>query len=161
MAAQNTDLKKRQRADYPFMLDYRTRWADNDMYQHMNNAIYIILYDSTLSAYLTENCGLNPATSPQYGVVVHSHSDYFAQIAYPAVAEVGLRVNKIGRSSVVWEMGLFERGFDDVRAVGEFVQVWVDRATKKPVKDGLTEVLRRGLEKVYKGPGTEVGKSKL
>ncbi|KKA29767.1 hypothetical protein TD95_004913 [Thielaviopsis punctulata] len=154
MSPANPDLKKRTRADYPFFLDYRTRWADNDMYKHMNNAIYVFLFDSVLSAYLHDHCGLIADSSPQHGMIVHSHTDYFAQISFPAVADLGLRVNKIGRTSVTHEIGLFERGFDDIRAVGEFVQVWVDRDTRRPAVGGINRMVRAGLDKIFMGSTT-------
>lgn len=52
--------------------------------------------------------------------IVHSHTDYFESISFPAVAELGLRVNKLGKSSVTYEIGLFEQGAEKVRSVGEF-----------------------------------------
>ena len=105
-------------------------------------------YDSVINTYLIENCQLDPAKSAQYGMVVHSHSDYFGSIAFPAVAELALRVNKLGNSSVTYEIALFEKGVDAVRAVGEFIQVFVDRETGRPGAAGMNDVLRRGLEKV-------------
>lgn len=94
--------------------------------------------------------------------MVHTHTDYFAPIAYPAVADLALRVNKLGRSSVTYEVGLFERGVNEVKAVGEFVHVFVDRETGRPVKSGMDGPLRRGLEKLcVKGEGNETRLSKL
>ncbi|KAK4643108.1 hypothetical protein QC761_403115 [Podospora bellae-mahoneyi] len=139
-------LKSRTRADYRYILEYRTRWSDNDMYDHMNNSIYNFLYDSVINTYLMENCGLHPPSSPQYGMVVHSHNDYFASISFPACAELALRVNRIGNSSVAYEIALFEKGQDAVRSVGEFVQVFVDRETGRPNAKGMNPELRRGLE---------------
>ncbi|KAH7375379.1 thioesterase family protein [Plectosphaerella cucumerina] len=147
MAAHH-ELKKRTREDYPYILEYRTRWADNDMYQHMNNSIYNFLYDSVVNTYLIEHCGLEPSSSPQYGIVVHSHSDYFASIAFPAVAELALRVNSLGRSSVTYEIGLFERGVGPVRAVGEFTHVFVERSTGRPAAAGMDARTRGGLERI-------------
>jgi len=86
-------------------------------------------------------------------MVVHSHSDYFGPIAFPAVAELALRVNKLGTSSVTYEIALFEQGRDDVRAVGEFVQVFVDRDTGRPSASGMLGVMRRGLERILVSPG--------
>ncbi|SPQ26644.1 fe0cbd5c-8cd7-4949-8f07-8ef29035ccae [Thermothielavioides terrestris] len=105
-----SDLKSRTRADYPYIMEYRTRWNDNDMYDHMNNSIYNFLYDSVINTYLIEQCGLHPPSSQQYGMVVHSHNDYFAPISFPACAELALRVNRIGNSSVTYEIALFEKG---------------------------------------------------
>lgn len=122
--------------------------SDNDMYDHMNNSIYNFLYDSVVNTYLIENCGLHPPTSSQYGLVVHSQSDYFGSIAFPAVAELALRVNKLGKSSVTYEIALFERGIEEVKAVGEFVHVFVDRETKRPAANGMDLHLRGGLQKI-------------
>lgn len=82
---------------------------------------------------------------------VHSHNDYFDSIAFPAVAELALRVNKLGRSSVTYEIALFEKGVDKVRSVGEFVQVFVDRATGRPSVNGMNNTMRRGLERILVG----------
>ncbi|KAK3401650.1 HotDog domain-containing protein [Sordaria brevicollis] len=141
-------LKRRTRADYPYFLEYRTRWSDNDMYQHMNNAIYNFLYDSVINSYLFEFCGLKPDSSPQYGMVVHSHNDYFASISFPACAELGLRVNKIGNSSVTYEIALFEKGVQQVKSVGAFIQVWVDRDTGRPSVNGISQHVRDGLQRI-------------
>jgi acyl-CoA thioester hydrolase len=84
-------------------------------------------------------------------MVVHSHNDYFGSISFPAVAELGLRVNQLGRSSVRYEIALFERGVEEVRAVGEFVHVFVDRATKRPAAGGMPRALRDGLSKILVG----------
>ena len=88
-------------------------------------------------------------------MVVHSHNDYFGPIAFPAVAELALRVNKLGRSSVTYEIALFEKGDDKVRSVGEFIQVFVDRDTGRPGTNGMSDVFRKGLERIL------VGRSKL
>ncbi|KAM5360839.1 hypothetical protein ACJZ2D_013468 [Fusarium nematophilum] len=135
------ELKARKRQDYRFLLDYRTRW-----------------FDSVINSYLINTCKLHPPSSQQYGLCVHSHTDFFASIAYPAVAELALRVNKLGRSSVTYEIALFEKGVDDVKAVGEFVHVFVDRETGRPAKSGMGETLRQGLERLVVDEGT---KSKL
>ncbi|KAK1750793.1 HotDog domain-containing protein [Echria macrotheca] len=150
--ASKKDLKNRSREDYAYILEYRTRWSDNDMYDHMNNSIYNFLYDSVINDYLMKHCGLQPPTSPQYGMVVHSHNDYFASISFPACAELALRVNKIGNSSVTYEIALFEKGVEGVRSVGEFVQVFVDRETGRPNARGMNPLLREGLERILVKP---------
>ncbi|KAF5021857.1 hypothetical protein F66182_6084 [Fusarium sp. NRRL 66182] len=159
--ASPAELKARRREDYRYMLDYRTRWNDNDMYDHMNNSVYNFLFDSVLNAYLIENCSLHPPTAQQFGMCVHTHTDYFSSIAYPAVAEVALRVNKLGRSSVTYEMALFEKGVDGVKAVGEFVQVYVDRETSRPLKEGMAPTLRDELQKLVVDQDADKTKSRL
>jgi acyl-CoA thioester hydrolase len=80
--------------------------------------------------------------------VVHSHCDYFAPIEFPAVVDLALRVNKLGKSSVTYEIGVFERGQEEVKAVGEFIHVFVDRDTRRPGASGMVEELKSGLEQL-------------
>lgn len=115
------------------------------MYSHVNNSIYIHLFDTVVNTYLIKHCNLHPTTSPQIGLVVHSHCDYISPVSFPAVLNLGLRVRKVGRSSVVYEIGIFEEGNGEVKAVGEFVHVFVDRGTMKPSAKGMSEELRKGL----------------
>lgn len=95
-----------------------------------------------------EHCGLHPPTSAQHPLMAHTHSDYFSAISFPKVAELCLRVNKLGKSSVTYEVGLFEKGLEAVKAVGEFVHVFVDRASLRPNANGMNNELRTGLEKL-------------
>ncbi|TEY84263.1 hypothetical protein BOTCAL_0018g00400 [Botryotinia calthae] len=142
------ELKRRRREDYGYVLEYRTRWSDNDMYDHMNNSIYNFLFDSIVNSYLIEHCGLHPPTSSQYGLVVHSHGDFFGSIAFPAVADLALRVNKLGNSSVTYEIGLFERGVEEVKSVGEIIHVFVERETGRPATRGMNDTIKQGLRKI-------------
>ena len=91
------------------------------------------------------HCKLHPPTSPLIGLVVHSHCDYLAPVGFPALIDLGLRVVKLGKSSVTYEIGVFERGVDEVKAVGEFVHVFVDRESRRPRSQGMTETMRREL----------------
>ena len=107
-------------------------------------------FDSIINSYLIEHCGLHPPTSRQIGLVVHSQCEFFGSVAFPAVVELGLRVNKLGRSSVTYEVGLFEHGHDDVRAVGGFTHVFVEREKNRPVENGMPGEVRKGLERLLK-----------
>jgi len=140
--------RKRKRSDYGFHLEYRTRWSDNDVYHHLNNSIYAFLIDSIVNAYLIERCGLNPATSEQIGLVVSSYCDYFGSVAYPAVVDLGLRIVKLGKSSVLYEVGIFEQGHEQVRAVGGFIHVFVLQDGRRPAKDGMAKKMREELAKI-------------
>ena len=142
--------KDRRLTDYGYNLEYRTRWSDNDMYDHMNNSVYSFLFDSIINAYLIEHCGLRHSTSLQIGLVVHSNCEYFGPVGFPSVLHLGLRVNKLGTSSVTYEVGVFERGKDDVRAVGGYTHVFVGRDTRRPAPSGMSEEIRSGLEKLLK-----------
>lgn len=101
-----------------------------------------------VNTYLINECGLHPPTSDQYGLVVHSHTDFFGSIAFPSVAELALRVNKLGKSSVTYEIALFERGTEEVKALGELVHVFVERNTGRPSTTGLNSSLKEGLQKI-------------
>ena len=118
------------------------------MYGHMNNSIYMFLFDSIVNSYLIEQCGLDPMTSSQIGLVVHNHCDYFGSVAFPKVVDMCLRVNKLGNSSVTYEIGVFDRGAPDVRAVGSFTHVYVDRETRRPAANGMPEKARAGLGRI-------------
>ncbi|EEP79971.1 conserved hypothetical protein [Uncinocarpus reesii 1704] len=161
--------RRRERKDYPYRLEYRTRWSDNDMYAHMNNSIYAFLFDSIINTYLIERCGLDPfssrsrspepsnpqsaiseplPTSPQIGLVVSSYCDFFASVSFPDVLELGLRVTKLGKSSVTYEVGVFRKGENAVKVVGGFTHVFVDKATMKPTTTGMIPSIRAGLQRL-------------
>jgi acyl-CoA thioester hydrolase len=109
---------------------------------------HVLRYDSIVNTYLIKHCYLHPSISPQIGLVVHSSSDYFAPVGFPAVLDLGLRVNKLGTSSVTYEIGVFERGVKEVKAVGNFVHVFVDREKNRPVAGGMDTMMRDGLRKL-------------
>ncbi|KAH6910858.1 thioesterase [Coprinopsis sp. MPI-PUGE-AT-0042] len=142
------NLKARSRADYGYFLPYRTRWSDNDQYSHMNNAIYYHLFDSIVNAYLIEQCGLKPQESPLIGLVVSSYAQFFAPVGFPQILDLGLRVNKLGSSSVTYEVGVFEEGKDSPAAVGGYTHVFVASQSRKSTpmaketRDGLSRLLR-------------------
>ncbi|KAJ5041161.1 uncharacterized protein L3040_005712 [Drepanopeziza brunnea f. sp. 'multigermtubi'] len=117
-------------------------------YDHMNNSIYNFLYDSVVNTYLIEEGGMHPPTSAQYGLIVHSHGDFFGSIAFPAVAELALRVNKLGKSSVTYEVALFERGVEEVKSVGELIHVFVERETGRPASKGMDSKFRDALQRI-------------
>ncbi|KAG6909447.1 hypothetical protein DXG01_000432 [Tephrocybe rancida] len=140
-------LKERHRSDYVYFLPYRTRWSDNDQYSHINNSIYYHLFDSIVNTYLIDNCGLRPNKSPQIGLVVSSFCEFFAPLSFPQVLDLGLRVSKLGKSSVTYEVGVFEEGKDAPAAVGGYTHVFVDSETRKSTAMGIETKI--GLEKLH------------
>ena len=135
-----------QRADYPHFQTITTRWHDNDIYGHVNNVTYYSFFDSAVNTYLIERGGLDIHDGAVVGFVVSSSCDYFASIAYPDLIEVGLRVAKLGNSSVQYELAVFKVGEDDACAAGRFVHVFVDRASNLPVT--LPDALRAALQEL-------------
>lgn len=95
-----------------------------------------------------DHCGLHPPTSGQIGLVVHSHCDFFGSVAFPSVVDLALRVNKLGQSSVTYEVGIFEKDAEDVKAVGVFTHVFVERENNRPAAEGMAQRTRDGLTKV-------------
>lgn len=132
------------RADYRHFQPITTRWHDNDIYGHVNNVTYYSFFDSAVNTYLIERGGLDIHDGTVVGFVVSSSCDYFASIAYPDLIEVGLRVGKLGNSSVQYELAVFRSGEEEACAAGRFVHVFVDRASNRPVAipEGLREALQ-------------------
>lgn len=116
------------------------------MFHHLNNPIYGVLIDSIVNEYLLTHVGYNTTTYPLTALVASSYCDYFAQLQYPGVVELGLRVVRLGRSSVVYEVGFFKEGEEACKAVGGFTQIWVVRETGRVDGEGLGMEVRRGLE---------------
>lgn len=112
----------------------------------MNNAIYYQLYDSIVNDYLAKHCGVQATSSPVIGLVVTSFSDFYRPVAYPQVLELGLRVSKLGKSSVTYEIGVFEEGVEPVAAVGGYTHVFVDSSSRKT--GSMSKEIREGLEKL-------------
>jgi acyl-CoA thioester hydrolase len=121
------------------------------MFHHLNNPIYGVLIDSIINSYLIQFCGYSVSDSKHIGLVANSYCDYFGSAHYPGMLEVGLRVVKIGNSSVVYEVGVFQEGEEQVKAVGGFAQIWVDRQTNKVTKEGVPGSVRGPLGTLLKG----------
>ena len=109
-----------------------TRWMDNDAYGHVNNVVYYSWFDTVVNAHLIERGVLDIHNGATIGLVVETQCNYFAPVAFPQAVEAGLRVARMGQSSVRYEVGLFLQGEPLTVARGHFVHVYVDRATRRP-----------------------------
>jgi acyl-CoA thioester hydrolase len=132
------------RGDYRHFQSITTRWMDNDAYGHVNNVVYYSFFDTVVNTYLIARGVLDVAAGPVIGFVVETGCHYFAPLAYPRAVEAGMRVTSIGRSSVRYEIGLFDEGSDAAAAQGHFIHVYVDRKSNRPVS--LPVPLRAALE---------------
>lgn len=119
-------VRRPTRADYVAWETVTTRWADNDVYGHMNNAAYFELIDTVVNNHLFRATGTDIRELPAVGVVAEVGCRYFAEIGYPEPVDLGIVVDRIGRSSVVYRVGLFQGGGDEAAAEGRFVHVYVD-----------------------------------
>ena len=135
-----------QRADYPHFQPITTRWHDNDAYGHINNVTYYSFFDTAVNTYLIQVGGLDIHDGAVVGFVVSSSCDYFASIAFPDLIEIGLRVGKLGNSSVQYELAVFKVGESEACAAGRFVHVFVDRTSNQPVP--IPGRLRDALERL-------------
>ena len=120
------------RGAYRLFRPIGTRWMDNDTYGHVNNVVYYSFFDTAVNGYLIEAGALQIETSPVIGLVVETHCNFFASLAFPQAVDAGLRVTQAGRSSVRYEIGLFGAGEPLTAAAGHFVHVYVDRQTRRP-----------------------------
>ncbi len=121
------------RAAFARFMAMATRWSDNDAYGHLNNVVYYALFDSAVNAILIEAGLLDPASSPVVGLVVESDCRFYASLTYPEPAEVGVAVERLGRSSVRYRLAVFKAGAQEAAAAGGYTHVYVERATGRPV----------------------------
>jgi acyl-CoA thioester hydrolase len=135
----------RTRGHYPHFATIPTRWMDNDVYGHINNVVYYAYFDTVINRYLIAEGGLDIARSAAIGLCVESRCSYRKAVAFPDDIDAGLRVAKLGRSSVTYEIGIFSRGEDQAAAEGSFVHVFVDRTarTSVPIPDAIRTALGR------------------
>ena len=132
------------RSDYPIFYALESRWADNDIYGHINNVAYYAYFDSVVNRFLIEEGGLRPGVDTIVGYVVHSSADYFFPASYPATLALGLKVLRIGEKSVRWEVGVFASDAEQSCVTGTFTHAFVDRELGRsaPVPEGI----RRAIE---------------
>ena len=121
------------RAAYAHHAAIPTRWHDNDVYGHVNNVDYYAFFDTVINAWLMAEGGLDPQGGAVIGLCRASHCEFFAAFAFPETVEAGLRVARLGRTSVRYELGLFRAGEEALVAAGWFVHVFVDREGRRPV----------------------------
>ncbi|MGZ5130570.1 MAG: acyl-CoA thioesterase [Caldimonas sp.] len=120
------------RAAYRRFVPLATRWLDNDAYGHLNNVVYCSLFDTAVNGLLIGAGALDIGAGEVIGFVVETHCNYFAPLAFPQALEAGVRVGRIGGSSVRYEVGIFAAGAPETAARGHFVHVYVDRQTQRP-----------------------------
>ncbi len=143
-AAVPARLAPEGRAAFRHFSTLNTRWMDNDLYGHLNNVVYYGLFDTAVNRYLIEAGALDLEHGRFIGLVIETHCNYFAPIAFPQSVDAGLRVAHCGRSSVRYEIGLFAAGEPLTAARGHFIHVYVDRATRRPV--ALPDILTHALQ---------------
>ena len=139
--------------DFPVHWPVPTRWADNDMFGHLNNAVYYQLFDTAINGWIGTNVALDPVTTSAQGIVAESGCRYFSELHFPERLVVGVAVTRLGNSSVTYRLGVFRAGSGPVdaedtepqavAAVGHWVHVYVDRTTRRPtpIPDAIRALL--------------------
>jgi acyl-CoA thioester hydrolase len=122
------------RDGYPHVLAIPTRWMDNDTYGHVNNVTYYSYFDTVVNEHLVNEGGLDIRNGTVVGFVVETSCRYFKPISFPDSIDAGMRVTRLGRTSVTYEIALFRQGDATPAAAGRFVHVWVDRKTVTPAE---------------------------
>ncbi len=139
------------RERYRHFLNIPTRWMDKDVYGHVNNVVYYSYFDTVVNEYLIRSGVLDIEKSPVIGLVVETQCRYFAPITFPDTVHAGLRVARLGRSSVRYEIGLFKNDEVSAAAQGHFVHVYVERESRKAT--ALPQEMRAALEGLLVGGG--------
>ncbi|WP_270887088.1 acyl-CoA thioesterase [Pedococcus sp. 5OH_020] len=139
------------RGDFDRLVTATTRWSDNDMYGHLNNAVYYELFDSAINGWLIEAAGIEVLALDQVGVVAESGCRYLRELSYPRPLEVGVRVERLGRTSITYALGLFAMDEEPPAALGRWVHVYVDRRDRRPAP--IPAAVRRLLESAVEARG--------
>src|SRR3954447_5932751 len=135
------------RAQFRWFNAITTRWMDNDAYGHVNNVVYYSWVDTAVNRWLLDHGLLDLAGSTVVGIVAETACRYISQVTYPDAVAVGIRIAKLGRSSVRYEVGIFREDEDAASAEGHFVHVYVHRATMRPVP--IPDSVRAEMEKIH------------
>ena len=143
--AATRDPRTLTRAHFDHVVPATTRWSDNDMYGHLNNAVYYELFDSAINGWLISGAGADVLALPELGVVAESGCRFFRELEYPRPLDIGVRVERLGRSSITYALGLFDAEQDGPAAVGHWVHVYIDRTSRSPVPipPAVRELLER------------------
>lgn len=129
---------------YPVREPFATRWNDNDQYGHLNNTIYYAAMDTAINAFLIREGGLDPLGGGPIALCAASSCEFRGSAGFPEPLEVGVRTERVGRTSVTWDLGILRAGEEDPIAVGRFVHVFVDPDTRRPVE--IPPRIRAALE---------------
>ena len=140
------DQDRPRRRDYVVWRQATTRWADDDVYGHMNNARYFELIDTAVNAHLADATGLDIRGLAAVGVVAEVSCRYFREVGYPEPIDLGLVVDRVGTSSVVYRIGVFQGEGDEAAAEGRFVHVYVDNTDPARPVTALPDEVRAAVE---------------
>jgi acyl-CoA thioester hydrolase len=139
----------RLRTDFPALRTITTRWSDEDVYGHVNNVVYYSYFDTAVNGYLLDVTGTDIRRLDAVGLVAETQCEFLRELGYPADVQVGLSVTRLGTSSIVYRLGIFQGDSDEPAAIGRFVHVYVDAQSREvtPVPD----VIRAAVTPLVQG----------
>jgi acyl-CoA thioester hydrolase len=127
-----SEATRLRRTDFPVLRSLPTRWSDDDTYGHVNNVVHYLMFDTAVNGWLIEASGVDIRRLPAIGLVVETSCRYFAELRFPETVTAGLALEKLGTTSVVYQLALFGEHREEPAAAGRFVHVYVDRVTRRP-----------------------------
>jgi acyl-CoA thioester hydrolase len=139
------------RRDFSVFRAMQTRWMDNDHYGHVNNVAYYSYFDSAVNGFLIEACELDVRSLPAIGVVAETGCRFFKEVSFPEALQIALRLEKLGNTSVIYQLAVFRGEEQEPAAVGRFVHVYVDAATRRPVP--VPDVIRQAVSRLGEPAG--------
>jgi len=139
-----------RRDDFAVHRALPTRWSDDDTYGHVNNVVHYLMFDTAVNGWLIEASGVDIRRLPAIGLVVETSCRYFAELRFPETVTAGLALERLGTSSVIYQLALFGEGRDEPAAVGRFVHVYVDPEQRRPTP--VPPEIRSALERL--GPAS-------
>ncbi len=135
-----------QRPEFSLFREIPTRWLDTDIYGHVNNVNYLSFFDTAVNGWLIDEGVLSPLASPQIFLVVETSCQYFAEVNFPDTIHAGIRVARLGTSSVSYDIALFRNQDQAACAQGRFVHVQIDRDSRRPMPiEGKRRMLLEGI----------------
>jgi acyl-CoA thioester hydrolase len=134
------------RVDFKVLRPMQTRWMDNDHYGHVNNVAYYSYFDSAVNGYLMDATRTDTRDLPAIGIVAETGCKFLKEISFPDMLHIGLGLEKLGNSSVIYQLAVFRGEDEQPSALGRFVHVYVDEETRKPVP--IPSIIRAALEKL-------------
>ena len=141
------DDRSLTREHFDHVVRVTTRWSDNDMYGHLNNAVYYELFDSAINGWLITGAQVDVMALPELGVVAESGCRFFRELEYPHALDVGVRVDRVGRSSITYGLGLFAAEAEQLAALGHWVHVYIDRTSRAtvPIPAAVRDLVERAV----------------
>ena len=135
-----------RRSDFKVLRPMQTRWMDNDQYGHVNNVAYYSYFDSAVNGYLMDATGTDTRALPAIGIVAETGCKFLKEISFPDALHIGLALEKLGNSSVIYRLAVFKGDEVEPAAVGRFVHVYVDEISRRPI--AIPAIIRTALEKL-------------